>query len=199
MQRLCPECPESHYFCIPGVGCHPLLSRLLWSFGLKCKSERMHSPSDFLFGFLLRCLWKRREVVLEQTVIQARPDLCFTPTPMDAPLLAINQVRTKVNPQWKVPPPMMHHPPPHDVPPQLMHHPHWCATPLWKVPPLPLTCHPPLLTVVYGDGWCQRSTLAFGAKSLVSFFLLVVGRMFPFVTLRRCVRCCALHNNGNPH
>ncbi len=26
---------------------------------------------------------------------------------------------------------------------------------------------PPLLAVVYGDGWRQRSTLAFGAKSLV--------------------------------
>ncbi len=31
----------------------------------------------------------------------------------------------------------------------------------------PLTCHPFLLAMVYGNGWWQRSTLAFGAKSLV--------------------------------
>ena len=33
------------------------------------------------FRLLLRCLWKKREVVLEQTVIQAWWDLCFTPPP----------------------------------------------------------------------------------------------------------------------
>ncbi len=38
--------------------------------------------------------------------------------------------------------------------------------PPWKVPP-PTDVPPPLLAAVYGDGWRQRSTLAFGAKSLV--------------------------------
>ncbi len=87
---------------------------------------------------------------------------------------AINQVRSKVNPPqgWvtshgkchlptDVPPPQKVTAP-HDAPP-----PHWCATPHRKCH-LPLTCHTPiLLAVVYGDGWRQRSTLAFGATSLV--------------------------------
>ncbi len=37
------------------------------------------------------------------------------------------------------------------------------------VPPPLLTCHPSLLVAVYGDGWWQRNTLAFGAISLVFF------------------------------
>ncbi len=49
----------------------------------------------------------------------------------------------------------------HDVPPLMK-----------SATPPPLTCHSlPLLAVVYGDGWRQRSTLAFGAKSLVPFSL----------------------------
>ncbi len=64
--------------------------------------------SDFLL--LLRCLWKRRQVVLEQR------DLCFLP------LLAINQVRTKVNrpPQGYATPPLTC--------------PYWCSTTHWHVP-----------------------------------------------------------------
>ena len=48
----------------------------------------------------------------------------------------------------------------------------WCATPHDAPPPLiyvpsPIESATPLLVVVYGDGWWQRSTLAFGAKFLV--------------------------------
>ena len=47
----------------------------------------------------LRYLWKRREVALKQTAVQAWQDLCFSPPPMNAtPQPSINQVRTKVNP-----------------------------------------------------------------------------------------------------
>ena len=53
---------------------------------------------------------------------------------MDAtPLPAINEVRTKVKP------------------------PQGYATPPWKVPPTDMP--PPVLTMVYGDGWRQRSSL----------------------------------------
>ena len=107
--------------------------------------------------------------VLEQTVIQAHETHDLSPPPMDATrtlLLAINQVRTKVNPPgmchspWKVPLSR-------DVVP-----PHWCPTLPWKVSP-PLMCHPlhgkchphwcatPFMEIATplarGDGWCQRS------------------------------------------
>ncbi len=89
----------------------------------------MGSPNGFAVhgregGSSLRCLWKRREVVLEQTVIQARPDLCFTPPHGCHPLLAINQVRTKVKPPMESTTPSMESATPHDAPP-----PHWCANP----------------------------------------------------------------------
>ena len=127
-------------------------------------------------SFYFAAFEKRREVVLEQILVQARWDLWFPPpshgfqTPP-----AINQVRTKVKPPpyGKCHPLEMYHPPPWNVPPPLT-----CLTPLMCHPPLicatPPMMHPhwhatlPLLAVVYGDGWQQRSTLAFGAKSLVS-------------------------------
>ncbi len=77
---------------------------------------------------LLRCLWKRREVVLEQTVVQAWRDLCFTPPPAG---LQPSKDQSQTPPPWKVPPP-------------------YCG--VWR--------------------WWQRSTLAFGAKSLVRVFKL---------------------------
>ena len=55
-------------------------------------------------------------------------------------------------------------PPLTDVPPPLMCHPPWCTTPMMH----PQWHAAPLLAAVYGDGWWQRSTLAFRAKSLVS-------------------------------
>ena len=57
---------------------------------------------------LLRCLWKRRQVALEQTVIQAWQDLCFTPTPWMPPPSASHQSskdQSQTPPPWKVPPP----------------------------------------------------------------------------------------------
>ncbi len=87
-------------------------------------------------------------IVLELQWFQEQQDLCFTPTPMDAsPLLAIKS------------------PPPRDMPPSTDVLPRMKSHPLWKVPP-PIMCHPPLLVVVCGDGWRQRSALAVGAKSL---------------------------------
>ena len=44
-----------------------------WDHGIDCS-----------LSFLLRCLGKRRGGVLDQTVVQARWDLCFTPSPIDA-------------------------------------------------------------------------------------------------------------------
>ena len=62
--------------------------------------------------------------------------------------------------------------------PQGFCHLHWYVIPLWLVKPLwlvtPLTCHTP-----YG-AWrrCQQSTLAFMAKSLVSFICLNLKSCF---------------------
>ena len=66
------------------------------------------------------------------------------------PLPSINLVRTKVNPL----PPICH--------PPLMCHLPWCTTPHWHA------THPLLEAVVYGDGWWQRSTLAFGPNQQLS-------------------------------
>ena len=109
-----------------------------------------------ILNVFLPCLWKRREVVLEQTEVQAWQDLWLTSFPPPngcQPLPAINQVRTKVN-----------RPPPRDMPPsmesailpnEMCHPPPWCTTP-------PTHWHAtPLLAAVY---WWQRSTLAFWAK-----------------------------------
>ena len=94
-----------------------------------CLTVALRSGCFFL---LLRCLWKRREVILEQTVNQARPDLCFTPPPRN----------------------------------EKCHSP-WCATPTDVHPHG--KCHPPARCGVWW--WLrQRSTLAFGAKSLVWVF-----------------------------
>ena len=73
--------------------------------------------------FLLRCRWKRREVELEQTMVQASWDLCFASPHGYHPLPAINQVRTKVNPPRDMSlPPTDVPPPPTDMPPPLMCH-----------------------------------------------------------------------------
>ncbi len=104
-------------------------------------------------------------------------DLCFTPPPwMPPPLPAFNQVRTKVKPPppWKVPPPHRSCHPPWKVPPLP---PMEVATPHEKHPPWKLP-HPPCMEVAPPMEsatpphcgvwwWWQRSTLAFGAKSLV--------------------------------
>ncbi len=65
---------------------------------------------------LLCCCSERCKVVLGQTMIQAGPDLCFTPTSHQ-----LSQDQSK--------------------PPNWYATPHWCATTPWKVPP-PLMCHP---------------------------------------------------------
>ena len=109
---------------------------------MKQHSPPLHHPSSqnmaFLcsrvvqrFGvFLLRCLWKRREVVLELQWFREQQDLWFSwppPPPwMPPPLLAFNQVRTKVNP------PGICHPP-------------WCTTPHGKHHPPPWKVSPPSL------------------------------------------------------
>ena len=97
---------------------------------------------------LLRCHWKRGEVVLEQTVVQAW-DLwvCFPPPRPP-----------KCSPPWMLLPPPMCYPP------------HTCmlpVTPLWPVPTPSRSAR----------WWWQRSTLAFGAKSPVPCFsmLFVAG------------------------
>ena len=91
-------------------------------------------PIPFSY-FLLRCLWKRRQVLLELQWFHEQWDICFIkPLHRCHPLPAINQVRTKVN----APQGMCH---PTDVPPP------WFATPLGAAP---LMCHPPLTCHLLG-------------------------------------------------
>ncbi len=88
-------------------------------FMMLCAGEKTQIVSNLCLAlfrmkpwcFLLRCLWKRREVVLEQTVIQAWQDLYFTPLPMDASHQPIED-QSQTPPTWNVPPPMEVLPPP---------------------------------------------------------------------------------------
>ena len=90
--------------------------------------------------------WSRRDSGWMRPLLY--PPMDATPFPP-----AINQERTTVNPPW-----ICH---PHDAPPPhgKCHPPPWCATPYTDMPPPPARCG------VWR--WRQRSTLAFGAKSLV--------------------------------
>ena len=97
-------------------------------------------------------------VVLEQQ------DLWFSWPPYKCypPLLAFNQVRTKVNPPRDMPPPHEKcHPPMKSATP----HERW---------------HPPSLHCGVWRWWQQRSTLAFGAKSLVCFCRMNPNLLFFF-------------------
>ncbi len=117
----------------------------------QCNAVAVWNPIKFgvKTTWLLRCLWKRREVVLELQWFCKQQDLWFSWPP---PLPAFNQVRTKVNP-----PPMKSATlPPHEK----------CHPP-WKAPPPPHGKHYPPRCGVWR--WWQPSTLAFGAKSLVCF------------------------------
>ena len=136
------------------------------------------------FNWLLRCFWKRRQVVLEQTVVQARWDLwLLNPPCLSAPPLP---VKSRCYPLEKCHPPTdmslphrcCHSPHWHVTPPQMLSRPMDILTPpLWLVTP-PGCCHPhwhvtphtPMDVTPPSHGarqWWQRSTLAFGAKSLV--------------------------------
>ncbi len=93
---------------------------------------------------LLRCLWKGREVALEQTVFHEWWDLWFAspPLPIDAILCqpSTKYIGTKVNAPRDTPPPLM-------CPPQTCHPTHKPQ----------LTCHPftdmpPLPRIVHGHG-----------------------------------------------
>ena len=114
----------------------------VWGVGL-----RITLKCDYDIFLLLRCLWKRREVVvyIGAPVVSGATRPLVYPSPPQVP--AINQVRTKVNSlPWNVglktpidmPPPLtcqpllmcppMMHPP--DIRPSHWHaSPHWCATP----------------------------------------------------------------------
>ncbi len=92
------------------------------------------------------CLWKKSQVVLELKWFCQQRDLCFIPPRHGChPLLAINQVRTKVNP-----------------PPGICHLPMNCAT------PPPLTCHPPCGAAITTEKnlglWGQISGFSFENK-----------------------------------
>ena len=103
--------------------------------------------------FLLRCLWKRRQVVLEQIVVQAWQDLCFTPhrggsrilvrgaqnclktgwfwqnlgdKGARAPVSTCAPIPMDVNPSAGHKPSIQG---PKSTPPQGYATPHWCATP----------------------------------------------------------------------
>ena len=91
----------------------------------------------WLIHFLLRSLWKRRQVVLEQTVVQAwRPLVARALLPCLSPSNFWSSHKSRCHP----PPVMMGHPHKHVTPQQM--------------------CPPPQRR------WWQRRSLAFGAKSL---------------------------------
>ena len=138
--------------------------RLMWYFPGKKAKTAQTGPADvhsFLTGWLnhhprhwlLRCFWKRREVVFEQIVLQAWWDLCsHFPSPMD--VTPHDQSRCYPHPLGKCHPPLMC-PPPSDLspPPLTCHHPNDVSPPLTFHPsevsppdmshPSPLMCHHP--------------------------------------------------------
>ncbi len=52
--------------------------RKVSDYGIYLWPHRLFYPTSFCL-FLLRCLWKRHKVVLEQTLVQTSRGLCFNP------------------------------------------------------------------------------------------------------------------------
>ena len=139
---------------------------VLWQ-TTKTKNDKRHwTVWQLVMSLLLRCLWKRGEVVLEKTVVQARQDLwLLNPPPMPPPSTS------PVNSQVKMLPP-----------PQLrkMSPPTEVVTPLWHVTSPHMDVVNPLPTTQ----WWQRSSLAFGTKSPV---LSICGEHL-WLPFRNCKR-----------
>ena len=122
-----------------------------------CESPLLDGQPHPWCGFL----FLRRLCIGAQMVSQATRPLLYPPPPLMPPPC---RPSTYFGPKSKPPRDM---PPPRKVPPPLLRHP-----PLICQPPVHWHAIPTPLGAVYGDGWRQQSTLAFGAKSLVSFTLV---------------------------
>ena len=125
---------------------------------------------------MIRCLWKRREVVLEQMVFHEQRDLWFTPPPLLVTPITSQVTRCYPPPLLKCQPPLTCHPTSDFVtptsqfvtPPSLLtlsspsdlSPPRLTCHPLWLSPRH--GCHPdlsppPLLAAVHGDGGSEIS------------------------------------------
>ncbi len=138
-------------------------------------------PGMHRYTLFLRCLWKRRKVVLEQTVIQARPRPMLFPPPHGCHPPPCRPQPSKDKSQ--LPPGICH--PPWKVPPPMMHHPHGKCHP-------PLTCHPLSLWCVamaaakYTGLWGRMSSFQvsyFLSKGLVSPVTEVLKNVLPLPQL----------------